>query len=212
MITDRRKALTDDLLSELIRAEDRGDRLNASEVRMLAFSILLAETDTTRTQLGASMQVLCEHPEQWALLRDRPELGMNAVEETMRHSPSMCSTLRSVTDDVTIGDYTFPAGTFIIVNTYAANRDPSIYDDPTRFDITRNDEPATHPHLRRGGSLLPGREPRQAGTLRSAQDSCPPPAASAVHRKPAVAATSRHERTHPPPARVRRIRRRSIGR
>jgi cytochrome P450 len=141
MITDRRKALTDDLLSELIRTEDRGDRLNAGEVRMLAFSILLAGTDTTRTQLGASMQVLCEHPQQWALLRDRPELGMNAVEETMRHSPSMCSTLRSVTDDVTVGDYTFPAGTFIIVNTYAANRDPSIYDDPTRFDITRNDPP-----------------------------------------------------------------------
>ncbi|MGH3966752.1 MAG: cytochrome P450, partial [Mycobacterium sp.] len=141
MIADRRKALTHDLLSELIRAEDQGDRLDAGEVKMLAFSILLAGTDTTRTQLGASMQVLCEHPEQWALLRDRPELGMNAVEETMRHSPSMCSTLRSVTDDVTIGDYTFPAGTFIIVNTYAANRDSAIYDDPARFDITRNDPP-----------------------------------------------------------------------
>ncbi|OBE97067.1 cytochrome P450 [Mycobacterium sp. 852002-10029_SCH5224772] len=141
MIADRRKALTNDLLSELIRAEDRGDRLDAGEVRMLAFSILLAGTDTTRTQLGASMQVLCEHPEQWVLLRDNPELGMNAVEETMRHSPSMCSTLRSVTDDVAVGEYTFPAGTFIIVNTYAANRDPSIYDDPARFDITRNDPP-----------------------------------------------------------------------
>ncbi len=141
MITDRRKTLTDDLLSELIRAEDRGDRLDAGEVRMLAFSILVAGSDTTRTQLAASMQVLCEHPEQWTLLRDGPELGMKAVEETMRHSPSMCSTLRSVTDDVTIGDYMFPAGTFIIVNTYAANRDPSIYDDPTRFDITRNDPP-----------------------------------------------------------------------
>lgn len=141
MIADRRKALTHDLLSELIRAEDQGDRLDAGEVKMLAFSILLAGTDTTRTQLGASMQVLCEHPEQWALLRNRPELGMNAVEETMRHSPSMCSTLRSVTDDVTVGDYTFPAGTFIIVNTYAANRDSAIYDDPARFDITRNDPP-----------------------------------------------------------------------
>ena len=52
MIADRRKTLTDDLLSELIRTEDRGDRLNAGEVRMLAFSILLAGTDTTRTQLG----------------------------------------------------------------------------------------------------------------------------------------------------------------
>ncbi|KUI01945.1 cytochrome P450 [Mycobacterium sp. IS-3022] len=141
MIAHRRAELTHDLLSELIRAEHDGDRLDAAEVRMLAFSILLAGTDTTRTQLGASMQVLCDHPEQLALLRDRPELAMNAVEETMRHSPSMCSTLRSAGEDVTIGECTIPAGAFILVNTFAANRDPAIYDDPTRFDITRGDPP-----------------------------------------------------------------------
>ena len=62
----------------------------------------------------------------------------------------MCSTVRSVTDDVAIGDYTFPAGTFIIVNTYAANRDPAIYDDPTRFDITRDEPP---PILTFGGGV-----------------------------------------------------------
>ena len=141
MIAHRRHGLTDDLLSELIRAEVDGDRLDAGELRMLAFSILVAGTDTTRSQLAASMQVLCDHPDQWALLKERPDLAMPAVEETMRHSPSMCSTVRSAVDDVTIGEYTFPANTFIIVNTYAANRDPAIYDDPTRFDITRDDPP-----------------------------------------------------------------------
>jgi cytochrome P450 len=141
MVAARRKRLTDDLLSELIRVEDNGDRLNADELRMLAFSILVAGTDTTRSQLGASMQVLSAHPEQWALLRAQPDLARGAVEETMRHSPSMCSTVRSVTEDVAIGDYTFPAGTFILVNTYAANRDPSVYEDPTRFDITRDAPP-----------------------------------------------------------------------
>jgi cytochrome P450 len=108
---------------------------------MLAFSILIAGTDTTRTQLAASMEVLCKHPEQLELLKARPELSMRAVEETMRHSPSMCSTVRTVTEDVTIGDYLLPAGTFLIVNTYAANRDPSVYDEPARFDITRGDPP-----------------------------------------------------------------------
>ena len=141
MITARRKELTSDLLSELIRAEDDGDRLDAEEVQMLAFSILLAGTDTTRTQLGASMQALCEHPDQFDLLRERPDLAMKAVEETMRHSPSMCSTLRSVSADVTVGEYTFPSGTFILINTYAANRDPAVYADPARFDITRADPP-----------------------------------------------------------------------
>ena len=96
MIAQRRQRLTDDLLSELIRIEDGGERLDAGELRMLAFSILVAGTDTTRSQLAASMQVLCDHPGQWALLREQPELAMRAVEETMRHSPSMCSTVRSV--------------------------------------------------------------------------------------------------------------------
>jgi cytochrome P450 len=141
MIADRRRHLTDDLLSDLIRIEDGGDRLDAAELRMLAFSILVAGTDTTRSQLAASMQVLCEHPDQWALLREQPELAMRTVEETMRHSPSMCSTVRSVTHDAEVGDYTFPAGTFILVNTYAANRDDAVYDDPTRFDVTRDDPP-----------------------------------------------------------------------
>jgi cytochrome P450 len=142
MVADRRRHPTQDLLSELICIEDAGDRLDAGELRMLAFSILVAGTDTTRSQLAASMQVLCDHPEQFALLRDRPELAMRAVEETMRHSPSMCSTVRSVTDDVAIEGYLFPAGTFILVNTYAANRDFAVYDDPTRFDITRDEPPA----------------------------------------------------------------------
>jgi cytochrome P450 len=141
MIADRRKTLTDDLLSELIRAEDRGDRLNAGEVRMLAFSILVAGTDTTRSQLAASVQVLCDHPEQWTLLADHPELAMPAVEESMRHSPAVCSTLRTVTDDTTLGGYTFPAGTFILVNTFAANRDPAVYAEPGRFDIARDEPP-----------------------------------------------------------------------
>lgn len=56
--------MTDDLLSDLIRAEDGGDRLNAAELRMLAFNILVAGTDSTRGQLAASVQVLCDHPDQ----------------------------------------------------------------------------------------------------------------------------------------------------
>ena len=55
MIAQRRDRLTDDLLSDLIRAEEDGDRLDAGELRMLAFSILIAGTDTTRAQLSASM-------------------------------------------------------------------------------------------------------------------------------------------------------------
>ncbi|SPM38735.1 Cytochrome P450 [Mycobacterium numidiamassiliense] len=142
MVARRRHSLTDDLLSDLIRAEDDGDRLSTAELRMLAGGLLLAGTDTTRNQVAASVHVLCEHPEQWELLRERPELAMPAVEETMRHSPIACGTLRMVTQDVELDGYIFPAGTHVLVNTAAANRDPTIYDDPDRVDITREGAPA----------------------------------------------------------------------
>ena len=60
----------------------------------------------------------------------------------MRHSPAVCSTLRTVSEDVEFSGFTFPGGTFIFVNSFAANCDPAIYDDPDRFDITRESLPA----------------------------------------------------------------------
>ncbi|BBX15487.1 cytochrome P450 [Mycolicibacterium duvalii] len=141
MVAARRNDLTDDLLSELIRAESDGDRLNLDELRMLVAGFLMAGTDTTRNQLAASVQVLCEHPDQWTKLRDQPELAMQAVEESMRHSPAVSIVPRAATEDVEFGGYLFPAGTFVMVNTFAANRDPAIYDDADRFDISRRDVP-----------------------------------------------------------------------
>ncbi|OBK34912.1 cytochrome [Mycobacterium sp. 1245111.1] len=142
MVAARRKNLTDDLLSELIRAESDGDRLNLDELRMLVAGFLMAGTDTTRNQLAASVQVLCEHPDQWAKLREHPELAMQAVEESMRHSPAACIAPRAAIEDVEFAGYLFPAGTFVLANTFAANRDPAIYDDADRFDIARKDVPA----------------------------------------------------------------------
>jgi cytochrome P450 len=150
MVARRRHSLTDDLLSDLIRAEDDGDRLNAAELRMLAGGLLLAGTDTTRNQVAASVHVLCDHPEQWDLLRGYPELAMRAVEETMRHSPIACGTLRLVAEDAELDGYIFPAGTTVLVNTAAANRDPAVYDDPDRVDITREGAP---PILTFGGGV-----------------------------------------------------------
>lgn len=142
MVAAPRGNLTDDLLSELIRAESEGERLSLDELRMLVAGFLMAGTDTTRNQLAASVQVLCEHPDQWARLRDHPELAMQAVEESMRHSPAACIVPRTAVDDVEFGGYLFPAGTFVLANTFAANRDPAIYDDADRFDIARRDVPA----------------------------------------------------------------------
>ncbi len=142
MVAHRRRALTDDLISELIRAEDDGDHLSADELRMLVSSLLMAGTDTTRLQVGAAVHVLCDHPEQWSLLGGHPELAVNAVHELMRHSPLTFVTLRAATEDVQLGGVTIPAGTIVVVNTGAANRDPAVCEDPDRLDIRRTGVPA----------------------------------------------------------------------
>ena len=106
MVAQRRHDLTDDLMSQLIRAEDDGDRLTADELRMLAGGLLMAGTDTTRNQLAAAVGDLCDHPEQWALLAEHPELAPQAVEELMRHSPVIFATMREAVEDVELGGVT----------------------------------------------------------------------------------------------------------
>jgi cytochrome P450 len=137
MVAERRSSPTDDLISELIRAEDEGDRLSMAELRMLAGGILMAGTDTTRNQVAAAVDVLCDDPEQWDLLAEHPELAMKAVEELMRFHPVVFGVMRMTTEDVEYEGVVIPADTFVWVNTAAANRDPAVYDDPDRLDITR---------------------------------------------------------------------------
>ena len=137
MVAHRRRNLTDDVISQLIRAEDDGDRLSAAELRMLAETLLMAGTDTTRNQLAAAVQVLADHPDHWALLAQHPELAPKAVHELMRYCPVIFTTMRKAAEDVELDGVRIPAGTLVIVNTAAANRDPSVYDDPDRLDITR---------------------------------------------------------------------------
>jgi cytochrome P450 len=142
MVAERRKSLTGDLISDLIRAEDDGDRLTHDELLMMVSGLLIAGTDTTRNQLAASAHVLIQQPDQWALLARQPDLAQKAVEETMRHSPIAFTTMRTPVDDVELVGLSIPAGTLVLVNTAAANRDPAAYDDPDRLDITRTSPPA----------------------------------------------------------------------
>jgi cytochrome P450 len=137
LIAASRHSLSDDLISELIRAEDDGDRLTHDELVNLVAILLNAGTDTTRNQLAAAVQVLSDHPDQWALLAEHPEFAPKAVEELIRHSPIVFAALRVAITDVELGGVLVPEGTYVIANTAAANRDPAIYDDPDRLDITR---------------------------------------------------------------------------
>ena len=150
MVEERRQRLTDDLISDLIRAEEEGDRLSYEELRMLAGAILSAGTDTTRNQLAAAVETFAAHPDQWRLLAEHPELAPAAVEEAMRYSPAIFGTMRVAIEDVELCGVLIPAGTVVGVMTSAANRDPAVFADPDVFDIRRSG-PA--PMLTFGGGI-----------------------------------------------------------
>jgi cytochrome P450 len=148
MLAQRRSHLTDDLVSDLICAHDDGDRLGHDELLMLVGTLLVAGTDTTRNQLAAAVHALSDHPDQWALLGDHPELAGAAVHELMRYYPIIFAGARMAVDDVELGGVSIPAGSMVVCNLAAANRDPAVYNDPDRLDISR--EPST-PILSFGG-------------------------------------------------------------
>lgn len=100
LIAARRRSLTDDLISELIRAEDNGDRLSHDEIVNLAVILLNAGTDSTRNQLAAAVQTLADHPDQSERLAAHPELAPYAVEELTGHSPILFRALRKAVVDV----------------------------------------------------------------------------------------------------------------
>jgi cytochrome P450 len=137
MIVERRADPRDDLLSDLIAIEEEGDRLSTDEMTMLAQAVLMAGTDTTRNQLACSVALFSEHPDQWALLAERPELAARAVEESMRYLGAVRGTARFAAEDVVYRDVLFPSGTLVSTSLAGANRDPEAFDDPDVFDITR---------------------------------------------------------------------------
>ena len=137
MIAERRADPRDDLLSDLIAVEEAGDRLSTDEMAMLAQAVLMAGTDTTRNQLACSVALFTEHPDQWTLLAERPELAPRAVEESMRYLGAVRGTARFASEDIVYRDVLFPQGTLVVTSLAGANRDPEAFEEPDVFDITR---------------------------------------------------------------------------
>lgn len=137
LIADRRANPRDDLLSNLIAVEEEGDRLSPSELLSVVAMMLVAGTDTTRNQLSNMIHTFAEHPDQWALLRSRPELVAAAVEEAIRWEPATEALPRFATDDIEIGGHLVPGGTVVVLMSMSANHDSAVLPDAGRFDIAR---------------------------------------------------------------------------
>jgi len=128
----------DDLVSRLIAAEEDGERpLSDVECINLVFNVLVGGVDTTQSQLAHAIRLLAERPEQGELLRERPELAGQAVEEALRYEPITPFTARITTSEVTYRDVTFPAGTVVMVCAHTGNRDLAPEEGPAEeFDIS----------------------------------------------------------------------------
>ena len=141
MIEARRKNLGEDLVSELIRAEEDGDRLTSAELLVQSVGLLAAGFETTIGLISLGMRQLLLHPDQLAKLRADPALIGSAVEECLRFDPPILATLRVLHEDVEWHGQTLPADTPILAMLGAANRDPRAFEDPERFDIARRGAP-----------------------------------------------------------------------
>jgi cytochrome P450 len=136
LIAERRSKPADDLLTDLIAAEEAGDKLTTDELVMMVNAVIVGGTDTTRNQLGCAVALFAQHPDQWALLAERPELAPRAVEEAMRYFGAVRGTARFASCDIEYRDVLFPTGTFMAVALADANRDPAVFSQPDAFDIT----------------------------------------------------------------------------
>ncbi len=139
LIAQRRVKPTADLLSAMVQARDADDRLSEDELLFLAIGLLAAGHETTASQIPNFVYLLLTHPDQLALLRDHPELLPGGVEELMRYVPfTAVSTIpRYASEDVELAGGVVRAGEPAIVSRSAANRDPSVFPDPERLDVTR---------------------------------------------------------------------------
>src|SRR5215211_962829 len=140
LIAAKRAAPADDLLSALIAARDEGDRLSEVELISALFLLIAGGYETTAGVLANSIVMLnYHHPDQLALLRDKPELIPGAVEELLRYVPmAWCGAERVALQDVELSGVRIPAGATVVPLIYSGNRDEALVAEPQRLDLTRS--------------------------------------------------------------------------
>lgn len=138
VIEDRRKHPREgDLITDLVQAEEAGDRLSLNELIGTVMLIVGAGHETTANLLGNGMLALLEHREQFEMLQRDRSLLPSALDEILRHASPSPGQPRTATEDMTIGGRDIKAGQHVSVILNACNRDPRVCNDPDRFDITR---------------------------------------------------------------------------
>ncbi len=137
LIAIRRAQPAQDLLSEMIAAEDDGEKLTEDELIATCVLLLVAGHETTVGLISNGILALLRHPSQLALLRDDPGLAAAAVEETLRYDAPVQMTARVARGGMQVGTVAAPDGGLILLLLAAAGRDPRVFAGPDKFDIRR---------------------------------------------------------------------------
>jgi cytochrome P450 len=140
MIAERRENPTEDLTSVLVHAEIDGQRLEEHEIVMGFFLLVAAGNDSTKATYCSGMRALMENPDQRQLLLDDPSLIPSAVEESLRMYPAFAHFRRTATCDTELAGQPIKKGDKVVMWYVSSNRDETRYENPHRFDVTRNPE------------------------------------------------------------------------
>ncbi|MGW6055173.1 cytochrome P450 [Streptomyces sp. NPDC055189] len=140
----RKECPAKDIVSQLVAAEDEGN-LSSDEFGFFVILLAVAGNETTRNAITHGMHAFLTHPEQWELFkRERPQ---TTAEEIVRWATPVVSFQRTATQDTEIGDVTIKKGDRVGIFYSSANNDPEVFEEPEKFDITRD----PNPHLGFGG-------------------------------------------------------------
>jgi cytochrome P450 len=133
----RREHRGDDFISDLVRAGEQPGGLSEHEIVKMTILLNVAGATTTQTLIATAVLELARHPHAWQLLKERRELVPNAVDEVLRCHGTTHSVSRVATRDTELGGCPIPAGSTVLLNLQAADRDPAVFPEPDTFDITR---------------------------------------------------------------------------
>lgn len=148
-VAQRRGMTGEGLIDLLIRAESETESLTPAELVANLVLLLIAGHETTTHLIGNGLLALLRHPDQLALLRRHPELDASAVEECLRYDSPVNTNGRVPSEDLEVAGKLIKKGQLILCMLGAANRDPEVFAEPDRLDITRN----PNPHQSFGGGV-----------------------------------------------------------
>lgn len=137
LLEEKARMPGDDLVSALVTGTVDGKRLDAEEVILNCDNLLVGGTENTRIAAAAGMLALLEHPDQWRMLQEDRALLAPAVEEVLRWTSTATHIMRTATRPVEIRGTSIAAGDRVVFWLPSANRDESVFEEPDRFDVTR---------------------------------------------------------------------------